>query len=239
MDAARLLNGCGLPPSGWEWCSLQRAEELKRDSSARQQAAASAPAPKAPKNFAQEGVGKSSSPGFAAFTFGRVFEVAYIGAALLAAKEYFSKGNVEVSDLQKKLADEFSAIENKPVTIAYLVAGLVAASTADFVFNFPVFNLLFPGFFQAIGIITAVGLYATYKEEGSNDPEDDLKALLAKVSADLPGLSSGKAAPAPKANPPAPKAEAPAPPPPAPKAEAPAPPPPAPKADPPSQSTEE
>lgn len=155
MDAARLLNGCGLPPSGWEWCSLvcsntvsndqccigggilyqlvnpmkqtqairyfcfrltfitarpktpqrpslppptpqhtrplscpvsileqrtappftsvlrvrvvaqQRAEELKRDSSARQQAAASAPAPKAPKNFAQEGVGKSSSPGFA------------------------------------------------------------------------------------------------------------------------------------------------------------------------------
>lgn len=42
---------------------------------------------------------------------------------------------------------------------------------------------------QAIGIITAVGLYATYKEEGSNDPEDDLKALLAKVSADLPGTT--------------------------------------------------
>lgn len=44
-------------------------------------------------------------------------------------REYFSKGNVEVSDLQKKLADEFSAIENKPVTIAYLVAGLVAGKT--------------------------------------------------------------------------------------------------------------
>jgi hypothetical protein len=54
-----------------------------------------------------------------AFTFGRIFEAAYLLAAAVVAKEYFSKGNVSTEELSAKLKGEADAIENKPVAIAY------------------------------------------------------------------------------------------------------------------------
>ena len=240
------------------------SEKLKQEMAAEQAAAARAKAPaqskpqpeRKVKNYANEGVGKSSSPGFTvsfsavpptltltqgtsllfrrhahrtatyviptarhsqhspqlplkprvyntsaphvsrgwwrrmlaqSFTFGRLFESAYLLAAAVVAKEYFSKGNVSTEELSAKVKGEFAGIDNKPVVIAYGVAALVALSTVDFLINLPVFNILFPALFQAGGILTASALFAKYKTEGG-DPEADFKAFLASKADKLPGL---------------------------------------------------
>jgi len=160
--------------------STQLAATVKKTGNTKQQVA------KAPKNFAKKEK-TESGPGFVAFTLGRVFGAAYVTAVLVAVSAYLTKGSVAVEEVLANVSEDFNKIENKPVTVAYVVGGLIAFSAVDFFFNLPILNLLFPSMFQALGAAAAFKLAFTYKKDGG-DPVTDMKTFFSKVSNELPGL---------------------------------------------------
>lgn len=92
-----------------------------------------------------------------------------------------------MEDLVNEVTADFNKIENKPVAVAYTVAGLVTLSTVDFILNAPILNLIFPSLLQALGVAAAFKIYTDAKDGA--DPVSDLKEFLGKVSKDLPGLN--------------------------------------------------
>jgi len=160
--------------------STQLAATVKKTGDTKQQVA------KAPKNFAKKEK-TESGPGFVAFTLGRMFGAAYVTAVLVAVSAYLTKGSVAVEEVLANVSEDFNEIENKPVTVAYVVGGLIGFSAVDFFFNLPILNLLFPSMFQALGAAAAFKLAFTYKKDGG-DPVTDLKTFFSKVGNELPGF---------------------------------------------------